>query len=352
MKKVLTGIIVAIILSVVAAAGFASWISYDLHHPIAHKYAGQPFEVASGERLDEILRDLESHGIIDHSLPLRMYIKVDKQNPRIQAGFYYFASPITPLQVLARLKQGGDFGRLTVIEGWTRYEIADAMAKIPSFKLKDRGAALPLFNNVALVKDLDPKATNLEGYLFPDTYFIVSSTTPEELVKHMVARFREVWKTHLQATATKLGRKPRSVVTEASLIETEAKLKSERPIIASVVENRLKSNIPLSMDSTLIYAAKLVGSWKNDGKIYQSDIDRQSPYNTRHCKGLPPGPIASPGLSSLEAAVNPAHTSYIYYVRNPARNDGAHNFYCDSRSFETGVAALRAWEKQHPAKTR
>jgi UPF0755 protein len=142
------------------------------------------------------------------------------------------------------------------------------------------------------------------------------------------------------------------VVTVASLIETEAKLKQERPLISSVIYNRIKIGMPLGIDSSVIYASKLAGKWKNDGKVYQSDLDRQSPYNTRKVRGLPPGPIASPGASSLEAALKPADSDYIYYVREPARDDGAHNFYENESDFQRGVQALREWERTRDARAR
>ena len=103
------------------------------------------------------------------------------------------------------------------------------------------------------------------------------------------------------------------------------------------------------MDSTIVYASKLAGKWHDDGKVYQSDIDRVSPYNTRKIVGLPVAPVACPGLASLQAALSPANTDFIYYVRNPARNDGAHNFYSDSAKFEEGVRSLRDWEKKRDA---
>jgi UPF0755 protein len=132
----------------------------------------------------------------------------------------------------------------------------------------------------------------------------------------------------------------------ASLVETEAKLKDDRPLIASVIYNRLRKQMALAVDSTIIYASKLEGKWRNDGKVYKSDIDRRSPYNTRLHSGLPPGPIAAPGKSSLEAALFPAQTDYLYYVREPSRNDGAHNFYSNESDFGQGVRALRNWEQQ------
>ena len=162
----------------------------------------------------------------------------------------------------------------------------------------------------------------------------------------MVKRFRDVWKPDWTERARSLNFTPREIVTTASIIETEAKLDNERPLVASVIYNRLQKNIPLAVDSSVIYASKLEGKWRYDGKVYLSDIQRRSPYNTRIYTGLPPGPVASPGESSLKAALNPASSDYVYYVRNPDRDDGAHNFYNNSRDFEVGVQALRNWERE------
>ena len=116
-----------------------------------------------------------------------------------------------------------------------------------------------------------------------------------------------------------------------------------------MIYNRLSRDMALGVDSTIVYASKLEGRWRNDGKVYKSDVERRSPYNTRIYSGLPPGPVASPGRSSLEAALYPAQTSYLYYVREPSRNDGAHNFYDNDRDFGQGVQALRKWEQQRDA---
>jgi UPF0755 protein len=136
------------------------------------------------------------------------------------------------------------------------------------------------------------------------------------------------------------------MITIASLVETEAKLDEERPLVASVIYNRLQKDIPLAVDSSVVYASKLEGKWRYDGKVYRSDIERRSPYNTRLYAGLPPGPVASPGESSLKAALYPVTSDFLYYVRNPERNDGAHNFYTNGADFETGVQALRKWERE------
>jgi UPF0755 protein len=142
---------------------------------------------------------------------------------------------------------------------------------------------------------------------------------------------------------------PRQIVIIASLIESEAKLKDERPMVASVIYNRLKKNIALGVDSTIVYASKLAGKWRDDGKVYLSDVNRRSPYNTRIYVGLPPGPVGNPGEASIDAALNPAQTDYLYYVREPSRDDGAHNFYTNDADFQKGVRALREWERTRDA---
>jgi UPF0755 protein len=290
---------------------------------------------------------LNAEGIIKHKWPLTLYLKFTSNASQLKAGDYDFPSPISPLGVFARLRTGEQrLIRLTVVEGWTRWDISNAMFKIPELNLADAAAALPLMNNVSLVGDLDPNATNLEGYLFPDTYDFPPDTKPAAVIAMLVKRFRKEWKPEWSQQANKLRLTPRQIVTTASLVETEAKLSEDRPLIASVIYNRLRLGMALAVDSTVIYASKLEGKWRNDGKVYKSDVERRSPYNTRLRSGLPPGPIASPGKSSLEAALNPAQTDYLYYVREPSRDDGAHNFYSNDRDFGLGVRALRNWEQQ------
>jgi len=333
------------ILVVGAAIGAYLWVDANINAPVTHNQAETIISVRRGMTMDEILAKLESVHIIKSTVLTRLYIKLTGHAPLVKAGDYRFKSPITPGEVLTTLESGGiELNKLTVIEGWTRFDIADAMVAIPTLKLKNRAQALALMNDTSLIRDLDPVVSNLEGYLFPDTYFVQTTTRPEDLIAQMVNRFRAVWKDVYKANPNPYHLTVHNAVTAASVIETEAKLSSERPIIASVIFNRIQKGMTLSMDSTIVYASKLIGKWKNNGIIYQSDLDLKSPYNTRKYKGLPPGPVGSPSKSSLEAALNPANTSYLYYVREPARNDGAHNFYINTTGFEIGVQKLRAWE--------
>jgi UPF0755 protein len=339
-------LIITLILIVGVTVALA-WAYRDLQTPVHHAQSGQYIEIPKGTSPSAVIKKLSAAGIIKHEKPVLLYLKLTGVGQRFKAGEYDFPSPISPQGVLAKLQTGEQrLIRMTVVEGWTRWDIANAMARIPDLNLTDSKTALALMDDVTLIKDLDPQAKNLEGYLFPDTYEFPPDTQPAELIEIMVKRFRAVWKPDWTAKAVSLDMSPRQIVTMASLIETEAKLETERPIIASVIYNRLKLNMALGIDSTVIYASKLEGKWRNDGKVYKSDIDRQSAYNTRLHVGLPPGPIASSGESALMAAISPAQTDYLYYVREPSRNDGAHNFYKNENEFLTGVQALRQWEQE------
>jgi len=344
MKRLL---LLIIVVCIVAAAAVAAWAYSDLRKPVSHAKSGQYIEIPKGSSPSVIVRKLVTEGVVKHEWPLKLYLKFTGQGSTLKAGEYDFPSPISPLGALSKLQQGQRrLNRLTIPEGWARWDIARAMAQVPEFHLSSDAQALELMNNVSLISDLDPEARNLEGYLFPDTYEFSPETTPAQFVEMMVKRFREIWKPDWTERARSLNMSTRQIVTTASIIETEAKLAEERPIVASVIYNRLKKDIPLAVDSSVIYASKLEGKWRNDGKVYLSDIQRRSPYNTRIYAGLPPGPVASPGESSLKAALFPVTTDYLYYVRNPARDDGAHNFYSSGAEFETGVQALRKWERE------
>ncbi len=343
MKRLL---IVTLSVALLAGAAFGAWIYLDLHKSVAHNKSGHYIEIPKGSSTAFVVKKLAAEGIIKHEWPLKLYLKGTGAGSTLKAGEFDFPSPISPLMVLAKMQQGQRrLNRITIIEGWTRWDIARAMIQVPQFHLENEAQALDLMNNVSLIHDLDPAATNLEGYLYPDTYEFAPETSANDLIDMMVKRFRSVWKADWTTRAAALGMTPRQIVTVASIIETEAKLSDERPIVASVIYNRLRKNIPLAVDSAVIYASKLAGKWRYDGKVYRSDIERRSPYNTRLFAGLPPGPVASPGESSLNAAINPATTDYLYYVRNPARDDGAHNFYASGGDFEAGVQALRKWER-------
>src|SRR5918997_4202660 len=302
------------IILILACVGSFLWLRHELQAPKLHSQSDQYIAIPKGSTPDQIINNLESLDVIRRGWPLRLYVRLTGSGQRLKAGEYRFPSPISPLDVLQKLEEGEQrLSRLTVIEGWTRWDIAALLARIPELRLRSAEEALALFDDTSAIRDIDPEAKNLEGYLYPDTYSFPPDATARQVVETMVKRFRQVWGELSAKHAVPPGLSPREVVTIASLVETEAKLKDERPLVASVIYNRLKIGMPLGIDSTVIYASKLAGKWRNDGKVYQSDLDRDSPYNTRRVRGLPPGPLASSGVSSLEAAVRPARTDFLYY---------------------------------------
>jgi peptidoglycan lytic transglycosylase G len=346
-KRILLGVLLLVL---VIGGGLSIWFYRELNNPITHSHSADYIVIPRNSSPEAVARKLAGEGVLRRYWPLLLYIKLTGAGPRLRAGEYRFPTPISPLGVLKKLKEGEQrLSRFTVIEGWTRWDIAASMARIPELQLQDANAALVLMDEVKDIRDLDPAAKNLEGYLFPATYSFPPNTKAPAMVAAMVSRFRQEWRPGSSDRARELKLTPRQIVTVASLIETEAKLPDERPVIASVIYNRLQKRIPLGVDSSIIYASKLAGKWRDDGRVYLSDVERRSPYNTRLVTGLPPGPIASPGASSLAAALNPATTDYLYYVRDPARNDGAHNFYSNGGDFQRGVEALRKWERERDA---
>ena len=192
-------------------------------------------------------------------------------------------------------------------------------------------------HDTGLIRDLDTKAPSLEGYLFPDTYKLAPNMTPEQILGEMVAHFRQ------EAQRLGLTQNIPATVTLASLVERETPVGSDRPMVASVFENRLAQNMPLDTDPSVIYAALLEKRYR--GTIYASDLKAQSPYNTYTHTGLPPGPICNPGIPSLEAAMHPAKTNFLYFVSDPA-NPGHSRFAATLLEHEKNVAAYR---KAQPA---
>jgi UPF0755 protein len=248
----------------------------------------------------------------------------------LQAGEYRFHTPASPLEVVDRIARGDVFYyTLLVPEGRNLFDIAAALEQLGLFPASQFVAAA---RNPALIRDLDPRAPSLEGYLFPNTYKLSRRATPESICRMMTARFRDAWRS-LSTTAN-----PHDTVTLASLVEKEGKLPDERPLIAAVFENRLRIGMKLDCDPTTIYAALLEHRYR--GAIYRSDLERDNPYNTYRRAGLPPGPIANPGLASLAAVLHPAQSPALYFVLRPD-GSGAHQFSNTIQDQDAAVARYR-----------
>lgn len=245
----------------------------------------------------------------------------------LKAGEYRFSRAASPLEIARRIARGDVFYyELLVPEGKNIFDIGKAAEALGLFPAERFVAAA---RDPSLIRDLDPRAPTLEGYLFPDTYRLSRHTTPEKLCRLMTAKFREVWR-GLQTTAD-----VHATVTLASMVEREGKIASERPEIAAVFENRLRIGMKLDCDPTTIYAAMLRNAYR--GVIYRSDLESDDPYNTYRRAGLPPGPISNPGLASIRAVLEPADSAALYFVLRPD-GSGAHQFSNTIQEHEIAVA--------------
>jgi UPF0755 protein len=254
----------------------------------------------------------------------------------LQAGEYRFREPATALDVLDRIARGDVFFyELRVPEGNNIFDIADSLDRLG---LLPRDGFLEAARDPSLIRDLAPEAPTLEGYLFPDTYRLTRQTTAAEVCRLMTTRFREAWRS-LGADAP-----VHRAVTLASLVEKETGLSEERPAIASVFHNRVRIGMPLDCDPTTIYAAMLEERYR--GTIFRSDLLSRNRYNTYQHSGLPPGPIANPGLESLKAALEPADTPYLYFVARPD-GSGRHQFSSELDAHNRAVRNYRRGIQEH-----
>jgi UPF0755 protein len=274
--------------------------------------------VPPGASADGIARQLHALGLARHPLAFRALARVRGVGAQLKAGEYALSGPLSLEGILGVLLRGDVVRRdLTIPEGRSLDEIAALVAA----EGIDLEGFLEAARDPAPVRDLDPAATDLEGYLFPDTYDVPQSPeAPRALVRRMAQRFREVVSPALPRIAER-GFTVREVVTLASIVELETARAAERPRIAAVFLNRLERRMPLQTDPSIIYALKRTGRW--DGDIRKRDFDIDSPYNTYRRAGLPPGPLGSPGREAILAVLEPAATRDLYFV---SRNDGTHEF--------------------------
>lgn len=341
--KLIKIVFVLLIIAVLVVIGCSYWVFSSMNAPHTHDKANQFIKIEKGSTPKQIIAQLAEEGIIASEMPTHIYVRTVGDASKMQAGEYQFDSPITPLQVLKELEKGEtQTTKLTIPEGFTRFDIAKRIAeKFPQDPPADDKAILALMDDVSLIKDIAPTATNLEGYMYPSTYSFPKETAAKDILRTMIEQFKKIWKPEWNDAAKALGRTPQEIVTIGSLIETETGVESERPIVAGIINNRLSKNVPLGIDQTNVYIAKMMGRW--DGVINKSDLEVDSPYNTRIKTGIPPGPISSVSESALKAALFPSPNNYLFYVRNVDLNDGSHWFYASAAEFEKGKAKYQQW---------
>jgi len=273
-------------------------------------------EIKTGSSFTRIANQLAEADIISDATRFTWLARWRDATAQIHAGEYFFEASARPDEVLARLV-AGDIRKfqVTIPEGFNLSEIATRLAKTEVGSVDD---FLALCHDIEFIKALDVEADSLEGYLFPETYTYTSSTTPRQLLRSMVAQLDEHLSPSILASAEALGMNRHELLTLASIIQKEAGNVMEMPLISAVFNNRLKRNIALQADPTVIYGIEAF-----DGNLTRKHLETPTPYNTYRKRGLPPGPIASPGQFALHAAANPADTSDLYFV---ARGDGTHEF--------------------------
>lgn len=274
-------------------------------------------EFPKGTSAQSMASELARNGVIRYPWQF-LVARAAHPGKRLQAGEYRFDRPDTAANILNRIGRGDVFYyELVVPEGSNIFDIA---ALVGRFDFLNAGEFLRAARNPRLIHDVAPQAPSLEGYLFPATYRLTRSTTVAQLCEMMTGQFRRQWRDLVGASHT---RPTNEIVTLASMVEKETGRPEERPVVASVYENRLHRGMALDCDPTTIYAALLDDRYR--GTIYRSDLDSDNAYNTYRHAGLPPGPIANPGRASLQAALTPAETDYLYFVAKPD-GSGAHQF--------------------------
>ncbi|HWF67421.1 MAG TPA: endolytic transglycosylase MltG [Acidobacteriaceae bacterium] len=289
--------------------------------------------IPAGSSVSQIAWTLERNGIIRNRYAFDLAARV--QNGTLKAGVYRFDHPVPMLTVYQRLRSGDVYTiALTIPEGYTIFDIAGAVEK-SGLGTKDAFLSAEE-HDTALIRDIAPNAASLEGYLFPDTYRLAPNMSPEQILGEMVDHFRH------EARGLGLTGNVASTVVLASLIEKETPVSDDRPMVASVFSNRLSRRMPLDTDPSVIYAALLEKRYR--GTIYASDLKADSPYNTYLHTGLPPGPICNPGIPSLEAAMHPAQSNYLYFVSDP--NNAGHSLFATTlEEHQKNVAVYRKGEQ-------
>ena len=345
MRKFLIRAFVLFVLLGIAAAGF---VYYSIALPYAG-FDGETYvEVPRGAGPRTIARHLTAAGVTKRDWDF-MIVRALRRKEILKAGEYRFSQPVSAWSAFDKIARGDVFyHELVVPEGSNIFDIGQSAQQLglSLIKAKDFISAA---RNPKLIADLAPDAPSLEGYLFPATYQLTRKSTVEDLIREMTGRFRRAWK-EVVAEGGPAGMSVNEAVALASLIEKETGVEEERPLVSSVFHNRLRQGIPLQCDPTTIYAALLEDRYK--GAIHKSDLESTNRYNTYRHAGLPPGPIANPGLASLKAALRPVETDHLYFVAKPD-GSGRHVFSSELAQHNAAVQEYRRGiQEAAPAKPR
>lgn len=326
MKKKLAIIIVLFLL-------FNSlYVAFDLLVPVNKSEVMEiEVEIPRGATFRQATEILVQNSLVRDKTIFLVLGRLTGADRKIRAGYYAFWSSMRPLDIFGIIRKGRIIEyEIRVLEGDSLPEIAAAFAKTGIITEND---FLQLAKDEDFLAAREISAPSVEGYVFPDTYIVPKGTSAEDALELMVSRMQDKFSPDLRDRAAKIGMTEHEVLTLASIIEKEAVVDSERPIISSVYHNRLKKKMPLQADPTCIYGIK-----SSKERITRADLLRKTSYNTYIIRGLPPGPIAAPGIKSIRAALYPEDVPYLYFVSN---NDGTHRFSTTLGEHEEAVRAYR-----------
>jgi len=322
---------VLIVALLIAAIGASLFLAYSYYNNSIYKPASPPNEstpvnvtIKSGSTSAQIANILYDKGLIKDKNTFRIYLKINELGDKLQAGNYEFNTGMNVEEIVDKLLKGDvikDSVTVTIPEGYEIKEIAEVLERKGLVKKEEFiEAAQNISFDYDFLKELPDRPVKLEGYLFPDTYEFSKNATAEQIIKKMLNRFDEIFDDEMRQKAASMGLTIDEVVTMASIIEREAKVDEERPLVSAVFYNRLEIGQMLQSCATVQY---ILGERKE--KLLNKDLEIDSPYNTYKNKGLPIGPIANPGKASLDAALNPADVDYLYFVlKDPVK--GTHAF--------------------------
>lgn len=333
MSSAILRVVVVITLMVVIGAGVTVvWAHWALWRPLDNRPIR--FEVAEGTPGRTVLSLLHGEGLLPSELAGRLYLRLFAAGRTIHYGRYVVGAACRPVDILEQLLSGEvETFQLTVVEGSTAEEIGELCSAAGLGTTEEwRG----LVADPAAIRDVASSAPSLEGFLFPDTYRFAMGLPGPVAARHMLDRFREVWREETPVDGPLWG-EPLEVVTLASLVEAETSVPTERGRIAGVFANRLHRGMLLQCDPTVVFALKRRGEWR--GRLLRRHWQVDDPYNTYRYPGLPPGPINSPGRAALAAAVDPEEHAFLYFVASP---DGGHTFSSSLAEHERAVARLYA----------
>ncbi|MCR6515442.1 endolytic transglycosylase MltG [Clostridium sp. LY3-2] len=312
-KKIIGALCIA---AIIVIGGVVYTYSKNTNNPIKSSETSVTIDVNKGEAFYTLLDRLKGEGILRSEFMTKLYLKINGISPKVIPGTYTIDSDTSLKELLTRL-QTEDNLKVTIPEGYDISEIGNKLQEAGLFTKDEFIKAVENYKLPSFIKEVPGRRYQLEGYLFPDTYAIPKGSSPDYVIQAMLKRFKaEIDALEKQYGVTLNAEQIDELVTKASIIENEARVDKERPIIASVINNRLKTNMPLQIDATVIYALG-----KHVDVVTYKDLKVDSKYNTYKNKGLPIGPISNPGKKSLEAALKPASTDYLYYILVPGTNE-------------------------------